>query len=312
MASVASRQSFGLALAELGESHPNIVVCDADLSKSTMSCHFAEKFPERFFEFGISEANMLGAGAGMALTGKVPFVCSFACFISGRFDTIRISIAYSRANVKIVGTHAGVGIGEDGHSQMGLEDLGLMRSLPGMVVIQPADDIETRQAVKFAAEHQGPVYLRLTRQKLDDVNDSSYEFQVGKGVTLADGSGLTLIATGGTVAHALKAKGLLAARGVDARVVNIHTIKPFDAELIAKCARETGLLMTVEDHSIIGGLGSAVAEVIAEGAPAKLKRWGVLDVFGESGTPEDMYRAHKIDAEGIAETAEQFVANAQG
>lgn len=311
MANVASRQSFGLALAELGATNPGIVVMDADLSKSTMSCHFAEKYPERFFEFGIAEANMIGAAAGMALSGKVPFICSFACFITGRFDTIRMSIGYSQANVKVVGTHAGIGIGEDGHSQMGLEDLGLMRSIPGFVVLQPADDIETRQAVQFAAEHKGPVYLRLTRQKLDQVNGDDYQFEMGKGVTLADGKDMTLIATGGTVGYAVKAKERLASKGIDARVVNIHTIKPIDDELIAQCAKDTGCLMTVEDHSIIGGLGSAVAEVVAEKAPAKLKRWGILDEFGQSGTQVDLYRAYRIDDEGIAAVAEEFYKSAK-
>lgn len=306
MANVASRQSFGLALAELGATHPEIVVMDADLSKSTMSCHFAEKFPERFFEFGIAEANMIGAAAGMALSGKVPFICSFACFITGRFDTIRMSVGYSKANVKIIGTHAGIGIGEDGHSQMGLEDLGLMRSIPGFTVIQPGDDSETRQAVQFAAEHNGPVYLRLTRQKLDQVNGDDYKFEVGKGVTLADGKDMTIIATGGTIGYAVKAKERLASKKIDARIVNIHTIKPIDEDLIAKCAKETGCIMTVEDHSIVGGLGSAVAEVIAEKAPARLKRWGILDDFGQSGKQADLYRAYRIDDEGIASVAEEF------
>ncbi|MDP8243539.1 MAG: transketolase C-terminal domain-containing protein [Candidatus Hinthialibacter antarcticus] len=311
MANVASRQSFGLALAELGATNPDIVVMDADLSKSTMSCHFAEKFPERFYEFGIAEANMIGAAAGMALSGKVPFICSFACFITGRFDTIRMSIGYSQANVKIIGTHAGIGIGEDGHSQMGLEDLGLMRSIPGFVVLQPGDDIETRQAVQFAAEHNGPVYLRLTRQKLDQVNGDDYTFEMGKGVTLADGKDMTLIATGGTVGYAVKAKERLASKGIDARVLNIHTIKPIDEELIVKCAKETGCLMTIEDHSVIGGLGSSVAEVVAEKAPAKLKRWGILDEFGQSGTQVDLYRAYRIDDEGIAAVAEEFYKEAK-
>ncbi len=310
MANVASRQSFGLELAELGATHPNIVVMDADLSKSTMSCHFAEKYPERFFEFGIAEANMIGAAAGMALSGKIPFICSFACFVTGRFDTIRMSIGYSQANVKVVGTHAGIGIGEDGHSQMGLEDLGLMRSVPGFVVLQPGDDIEARQAVQFAAEHNGPVYLRLTRQKLDQVNGDDYKFEMGKGVTLADGKDMTLMATGGTVGYAVKAKDILKSKGIDARVVNIHTIKPIDKDLIVKCAKETGRLMTIEDHSIIGGLGSAVAEVVAEQAPAKLKRWGVLDEFGQSGTQADLYRAYRIDDEGIAAVAEEFYQSA--
>lgn len=306
MAAKATRQAFGEALADLGGRNSNIVVLDADLSKSTMSGLFADKYPDRFFECGIAEANMLGAAAGLALTGKIPFACSFACFITGRYDTIRISIAYSQANVKVIGTHAGIGIGEDGFSQMGLEDLGLMRGLPGFTVIQPADEIETKQAVAWAAEHKGPVYLRLTRQKLADVNPADYRFKAGHGVVLADGADMTVFATGGTVQHALKAKALLAQNGVDARIVNIHSIKPIDKELILKCARETGCLFTVEDHNVIGGLGSAVAEVISEAHPTPLKRWGVLDVFGESGTEQDLYKAFKLDADGIAEAALDF------
>lgn len=308
MAKVATRQAFGEALKELGASNPNVVALDADLSKSTMTMHFAEAYPDRFYEFGIAEANMIGAGAGMALCGKIPFVCSFACFVTGRFDTIRMSVGYTRANVKIVGTHAGIGIGEDGHSQMGLEDLGLMRSIPGMVVLQPADETEARQAIYFAAEHEGPVYLRLTRQKLDDVNDSSYTFQCGKGTILADGTDMTILATGGTVQHAVKAKDSLAGQGINARIVNIHSIKPIDTDLIVACAKETKGLMTVEDHSIIGGLGSAVAEVLAENHPARLKRWGVLDEFGQSGTPDGLYEKYGLDTAGITKAAAEFYA----
>jgi transketolase len=311
MAKVATRQAFGEALRDLGAKNEDVVVMDADLSKSTMSCLFADQFPERFFEFGIAEANMIGAAAGMAISGKIPFICSFACFITGRYDTIRISVAYSRANVKIIGTHAGIGIGEDGLSQMGLEDLGIMRGLPSFTVIQPADEIETKQAVEWAAQHVGPVYLRLTRHKLADVNDQAkYQFNAGKGVILAEGSDMTIIASGGTVQHALKARGMLADRGINARIVNIHTLKPIDKELIVRCAEETSCIFTVEDHSIIGGLGSAVAEVLSEHRPAQLKRWGILDVFGESGTEEELYRAFKLDAAGITEAVSDFYKNA--
>ncbi len=306
MAKKATRQSFGEKLAELGATHPNLVVFDADLSKSTMTCHFADKYPDRFFEMGIAESNMIGAGAGMALCGKVPFICSFACFIAGRFETIRMSVGYSRTNVKIIGTHAGVGIGEDGHSQMGLEDISMMRTVPGMVVLQPSDDIETQKAVEFAAEHEGPVYMRLTRQKLPDVNDSNYEFEAGHGVWLAPGNDMTIFATGGTVQHALKAKELLQEEQIDARIINIHTLKPIDEQLIIQCAQETSCLFTVEDHTIIGGLGSAVAEVLAEHYPAPLKRWGILDMFGESGSEADLYKAYHLDAEGIAGAAAKF------
>ncbi len=306
MAKTATRKAFGEALAELGEKNTNIVAFDADLSKSTMTCYFAEKYPDRFFEFGIAEANMIGAAAGIALCGKIPFACSFACFITGRFDTIRMSVGYTNTNVKIIGTHAGIGIGEDGYSQMGLEDVACMRSLPNMTVIQPADEIETKQAVAFAAEHVGPVYMRLTRQKLPDVNPDSYSFQSGKGVELEGGKDLTILATGGTVYHAVEAKKLLATQGIDARIINIHTIKPLDEELVLRCAEETKGILTVEDHNIIGGLGSAVAETLSENKPTPLKRWGVLDQYGESGTEKDLYHAYKLDAAGIAEAAEGF------
>ncbi len=306
MAAKATRQAFGEALVEIGAKNPRVVVLDADLSKSTMTCLFADKYPDRFFEFGIAEANMIGAGAGLALAGKIPFVCSFACFITGRFDTIRMSVGYSQANVKIIGTHAGVGIGEDGHSQMGLEDIALMRTIPGMTVLQPADELETKQAVAFAAGHDGPVYIRLTRQKLADVNGPEYVFQPGQGVELASGADMTIFASGGTVQYALQAKEKLAAENIDARVVNIHTLKPVDEELIIRCARETGCLFTVEDHSVIGGLGSAVAETAAEHHPVPVKRWGILDTFGQSGGEKELYRHYRIDAEGIAEAAAGF------
>ncbi|RJP22181.1 MAG: transketolase family protein [Candidatus Omnitrophota bacterium] len=306
MAKKATRQAFGEALAELGDKNQDVVVLDADLSKSTMTCYFADKFPDRFFEFGIAEANMIGAAAGMALAGKIPFACSFACFITGRYDTIRMSVGYTNSNVKIIGTHVGIGIGEDGYSQMGLEDVAVMRSLPNITIIQPADEIETKQAVAYAAEYDGPVYMRLTRQKLPDINQDGYVFQHGKGVELAPGNDLTILATGGTVYHALDAKKQLAEKGIDARIINIHTIKPLDTDLVLRCAKETKGLFTVEDHNIIGGLGSAVAEVLCEHYPAPLKRWGILDVYGESGGEADLYHAYKIDAEGIAEAAADF------
>lgn len=302
----ASRQSFGEALAEIGGQNQNIVALDADLSKSTMSGMFAEKYPDRFFEMGIQEANMIGYAAGLALEGKIPFICSFACFLTGRFDTIRISVGYNRANVKMIGTHAGIGIGEDGHSQMGLEDIALMRSIPGITVIQPADDIETKQAIAFAAEHKGPVYIRLTRQKLDDVHDSSFKFQIGKADVVADGSDMTIFATGGTVGPAVQAKEKLQAQGINARIVNIASIKPIDEDLIKKCAEETKCLFTVEDHTVMGGMGSAVAEVVSEVSPVPLKRWGILDEFGQSGKGPDLYKAYKIDADGITAAASEF------
>jgi len=303
----ASRDAFGAALIRLGETHPELVVLDADLSESTRSKEFGKKYPNRFFQFGIAEANMISAAAGLALTGKVPFCCSFAAFITGRFDQIKMSVCYSAANVRLVGSHAGVGIGEDGYSQQGLEDIALMRSLPTMAVIQPADDLETEAAVEYLLTHKGPAFLRTTRQKLDRVNKDGYKFQFGKGVTLVDGKDLTIVASGGTVGPAVKAAAMLAEGGVSARVINIHTIKPIDVDLLAKAARETKRILTVEDHQITGGLGGAVVEAIADIAPARVRRHGIPDVFGESGTAEDLYRHFKIDAAGIAAVAKQLV-----
>ena len=301
----ATRKSFGQALLELGGIYDNIVVLDADLSKSTMSKMFAEKYPERFFEMGISESNMIGVGSGLSLAGKKPFICSFACFVTGRYDTIRISVAYSEAPVRIVGTHAGIGIGEDGNSQMGLEDIGLMRGLPNMNVLQPADDIETKQAVKWMVENDVPCYIRLTRQSVDDVNGADYTFQFGKAVELVSGNDITIMATGGTVCHAVRAAELLKREGISAAVVNIHTIKPIDSEAVLRYARNTGHIITVEDHNIIGGLGTAVAEVLASSGVGKLTRHGLMDVFGESGTYSELYRKYKLDAEGIAEVTKK-------
>ena len=299
MGAKATRVAFGEALVRLGAENPDIVVLDADLSKSTMTEHFAGKYPDRFFDMGIAEGNMVGAGAGMALAGKIPFICSFACFVIGRFEQIRMSISYSRANVKIVGTHSGIGIGEDGYSQMALEDIALMRSLPNMAVIQPADGVESERAVEYAVRHQGPVFLRLTRQKLDDVNAPDYRFQFGKGVVLRPGKDVTLMATGGVVGNALKAAKILGQKGVDAQVVNIHTLKPIDRELVAKIALSQGKIVTVEDHGITGGLGSAVAEVVAELGRGRVKRIAVED-FGESGDAEGLYRKYGLSEENIA------------
>jgi transketolase len=304
----ATRQAFGEALAEAGETNPNVVAFDADLAKSTMSVLFAKKFPERFYEMGIQEANMIGAAAGMALSGKIPFICSFACFITGRYDTIRMSVAYSRAGVKIVGTHAGIGIGEDGNSQMGLEDVGLMRGLPNMMVLQPADELETKQMIRYLAnEYTGPAYIRLTRQVLADVSPQGYQFKPGKSVILRDGKGVTCFASGGTVQGAMQAAEKLATEGISVRVVNLSSIKPIDVETIVKCAKETKKVFTVEDHNVIGGMGSAVCEVLAENCPALVKRWGLLDRFGESGSPESLYAKYELDGEGIARRLKEFV-----
>ena len=303
----ASRQAFGEALLELGRKDDRIVALDADLAKSTMSILFAKEFPERFYEMGIAEANMIGVGAGMALSGKIPFICSFACFVTGRYDQIRMSVAYTEAPVRIVGTHAGIGIGEDGNSQMGLEDLALMRALPGMTVLQPADEIETKQAVEWMAQHDdGPSYIRLTRQKLADVHDESFRFQVGKADILRDGTDITIFATGGTVGPAVEAHNLLAEKGVSARIVNVCSIKPIDVDMVVRCAKETKGLFTVEDHTVMGGLGSVICEVAAENCPIRVKRWGLLDTFGESGSTEGLYKAYKLDGQGIAEEALAF------
>lgn len=302
-----TRLAFGEILAELGELHPEIVVLDADLSKSTMSSLFAKKFPQRFFEMGIQEANMIGVSAGLALSGKIPYACSFACFITGRYDTIRISVAYTKANVRIIGTHAGIGIGEDGTTQMGLEDVSLMRSLPNFSVCQPCDEIETKELIKYSVKHKGPMYIRLTRQNLPNIFDNNYKFEFGKGVKLTDGNDAVIFATGALVGESLKAAEILQKDGTNLRVVNIHTIKPIDKDLIIKSAKECGLVFTAEDHNIIGGLGSAVAEVLSENYPARVIRIGLNDTFGESGTPEALYKKYGFDSESLAKKIKSFL-----
>lgn len=305
-----TRVAFGEALARLGEKNRDIVVFDADLSVSTMSKYFAEKFPDRFFEMGIAEANMIGTGAGIALQGKVAFICSFGTFITGRFDQIKVSLNYAGANVKIVGTHAGIAIGDDGYSQMGLEDLALMRVLPKMTVLQPADATETECIVDFLAnKHIGPAYLRLTRQNVDDLFNASYLFNLGKGVTLKEGTDVAILASGGVVGNSLRASEELANDGISATVVNIHTIKPIDKELIINLSKNIGKIVTVEDHQIIGGLGSAVAETLSENAPTKLYRIGIRDQYGESGTPEELYEKYGLSTSGIVRQVREFVSN---
>ncbi len=299
-----TRQAFGEALERLGESHPEIVVLDADLSKSTKSELFAKKFPERFFEMGIAEANMIGTAAGLALTGKTPFACSFGCFLTGRYDTIRLSVAYSQANVRLVGTHAGVGIGDDGHSQMGLEDVALMRALPTMGVFQPMDAQETKYVVDYLVrEWKGPAYLRLTRQNMPDLYPKGAPFKPGKLMNLIESKGqIALIATGGVVGEAYEAAQMLAGRGVSVSVWNAHCLKPFDEETTREILGGNKIVFTIEDHSVIGGLGSCVAEVIAQGAApsARLIKLGIQDVFGESGEPNELYEKHGLSASQIA------------
>lgn len=308
MSAKATRQVFGETIARLGEKNPNIVVLDADLSKSTKSDIFAKKFPERFFEMGIQEANMVGVAAGMANAGKIPFICSFSCFITGRFDQIRLSLAYSNANVCIVGSHAGVGIGEDGYSQQGLEDIAVMRSLPNMVVIQPADEVECASALEFLADYEGPSFIRTTRQNLMAVHAPDFKFQLGKSDTLRGGDDVAIFATGGAVQGAIQAHEALKASGISARVVNVASLKPFDAEAVVAAAKACrGGIVTVEDHQIVGGLGSAVAEAMAEaGVGAKLHRIG-LDSFGESGTPDELYRHFGLDGAGIEKGVRKFL-----
>lgn len=302
MGAKATRVAFGEALTRLGGENTDIVVLDADLSKSTMTEFFAKKYPDRFFDLGIAEGNMVGAGAGMALAGKIPFICSFACFVTGRFEQIRMSIAYTRANVKIVGTHAGIGIGEDGYSQMAVEDIALMRSLPNMVVIQPADAVETERAVEYIVQHQGPVFLRLMRQKTEDIHRPDYRFRLGRGVVLRSGKDVTLMGTGGVVANTLKAAEILARKGVAAQVVNVPTLKPIDRELISEAVLSHGRIVTVEDHGITGGLGSAVAEVLAEVGHGRMRRVAVED-FAESGDPDGLYRKYGLSEDHIAAKA---------
>ena len=307
MAAKASRAAFGEALIELGARDERIVTLDADLAKSTMTTGFAKKFPSRAFDVGIAESGMIGLAAGLALTGHVPFACSFACFLVGRFETIRVSVAYSDAPVKLVGTHVGVAIGEDGYTQMGLEDIACLRSLPNIPIVQPADEIETKQAVAYAVEHAGPIYLRLTRQNLEPVHETGYRFQVGRADVLRPGNDVSILTTGGPVWNTLEAAGTLAAEGIHAEVINVATIKPLDDEAILRSAGRTGHVVTVEDHSIHGGLGSAVAELLGEVMPTPLKRIGVT-TFGESGDAKGLYARHGLDPDGIAATVRKFLA----
>jgi transketolase len=293
---VATRQSFGEALARLGEAHPEIVVLDADLSKSTKSEFFAKKFPERFFEMGISEANMIGVGAGMALAGKVPFICSFGCFVTGRFDQIRMSVCYSRAAVRIVGTHAGVGIGEDGHSQMALEDIACMRTQPNMLVLQPADDLETFAMMDELVKHPDPAYIRLTRQNVPRVHKEGTQFKIGKIQPLLEVQKpqAIILASGGVVHHALEAAVNLAKQGMSVEVANVGSIKPLDEAYLKSALAKCQHFITIEDHYIVGGLGGAVAEFLATQGKGRLSRIGIED-FGQSGTPEELYEHYGLD-----------------
>ena len=306
MPAKASRAAFGEALIELGAREERIVTLDADLSKSTMTAKFAKTYPGRAFNLGIAEANMIGVAAGLALAGRIPFACSFACFLVGRFETIRVSVAYSQAPVKLVGTHVGVAIGEDGYSQMGLEDIACLRSLTNIPIVQPADELETKQAVAWAVEHPGPVYLRLTRQNLEPVHGDGYRFQFGRAEVLRPGTDVSVLATGGPLWNALEAAKRLEADGIRAEVLNVATIKPLDEETILRSAGKTGHVVTVEDHSITGGLGGAVAELLGEAMPTPLKRLGVVG-FGESGDAKGLYAKHGLDVDGIARSIRKFL-----
>lgn len=308
----ATRDAYGEALVQLGE-RKDIVVLDADLSKSTKTATFAKVFPERFFNMGIAEANMMDTAAGLALSGKVPFASTFAVFAAGRaFDQVRNTICYPGLNVKIAATHAGITVGEDGGSHQAIEDISLMRTLPNMTVIVPADAIEAEQAVKKAAEINGPVYIRLGRSGVPVVHPEDYDFRIGKGNLLADGTDVTIVATGIMVAEALEAKTILEQEGISAAVVNIATIKPIDKELLVSMAGKTGAMVTAEEHSIIGGLGSAVAEVLSEEYPVPLKRVGVKDVFGRSGKPKELLEYYGLTAKNIAIAAKEVLSKKRG
>ncbi len=305
MCMIATRESFGKALEELGEENKKVVVLDADLYNSTKTEYFKKRFPERFFNLGIAEADMIGTAAGFATCGKIPYASSFAAFATGRvYDQIRASIAYPKLNVKICATHAGITVGEDGATHQMVEDINLMRGMPNMLVMSTSDDIQTKWAVKEIANYEGPVYLRLTRYKTPVIYDNKTKFEIGKGIQIGDGTDACIIATGVTVAESLKAKEELKQKGINVRVVDIHTIKPIDKELIIKCAKETDRIITVEDHNIIGGLGSAVCEVLAENYPKKVTRMGIEDTFGKSGRAEDLMKYYGIDKDAIIEEIE--------
>ena len=306
---IATRESYGKALAELGKKHEDLVVLDADLAEATKTGIFKEAFPERHIDCGIAECNMVGIAAGLATTGKVPFASSFAMFAAGRaFEQVRNSVGYPHLNVKIAATHAGISVGEDGATHQCNEDIALMRTIPGMVVINPSDDVEARAAVEAAYEHEGPVYLRFGRLAVPVINDRpDYKFEIGKGVVLRDGKDLTIVATGLCVSEALKAAEALAAEGVDAAVINIHTIKPIDEELLCEYAKKTGKVVTVEEHSIIGGLGGAVCEALSEKCPVPVKRIGIRDCFGESGPAAELIHKYGIDAEGITAQIKEWL-----
>lgn len=305
---IATRDSYGNALAKLGAEHEDIVVLDADLAAATKTGVFKKAYPERFIDCGIAESNMMGVAAGLAAAGKVPFASSFAMFAAGRaFEQVRNSIGYPHLNVKIGATHAGISVGEDGATHQCNEDIALMRTIPGMVVINPSDDVEAKAAVRAAYEHDGPVYLRFGRLAVPVINERpDYKFELGKGVVLREGKDVTIIATGLPVNNCLEAAEKLAADGIEAKVINIHTIKPLDEELVIAAAKETGKVVTVEEHSVIGGLGSAVCDVLAEKAPTKVMKIGINDTFGESGPAAELLKKYGLDTDSIYEKIKEF------
>ncbi|HAX52838.1 transketolase family protein [Muricomes intestini] len=305
---IATRESYGNALTELGKEHDDVIVLDADLAAATKTGVFKKAFPERHIDCGIAEANMMGVAAGIAATGKVPFASSFAMFAAGRaFEQVRNSIGYPHLNVKIGATHAGISVGEDGATHQCNEDIALMRTIPGMVVICPSDDVEARAAVKAAYEHNGPVYLRFGRLAVPVINDNSdYKFELGKGVVLREGKDITIVATGLPVSNCLAAADKLAADGIEAKVINIHTIKPLDKELIIAAAKKTGKVVTVEEHNIIGGLGSAVCDALAEEAPTKVMKIGINDTYGESGPALELIEKYGLGVDTIYERIKKF------
>ncbi len=306
---IATREGYGNALAELGAEHDNVVVLDADLAGSTKTGIFAKAFPERHINCGIAEGNMMSVAAGLAATGKVAFASSFAMFAAGRaYEQIRNSIGYPALNVKIGASHAGISVGEDGATHQCNEDIALMRTIPGMVIINPSDDVEARAAVKAAYEHEGPVYLRLGRLAVPVINDHpGYKFELGKGVVLREGTDVTIFATGLEVAEATIAADLLEADGISVNLINIHTIKPIDEELVVAAAKATGKVVTVEEHSIIGGLGSAVCDVLCAKAPTKMMKIGINDVYGESGPALELIKRYGLDGQSIYEKVKAFV-----
>lgn len=301
----ATRESYGEALAELGDEYENLYVFDADLAAATKTSIFKKKFPDRFFDCGIAEANMMGVAAGMAVAGKIPFASTFAMFAAGRaYEIVRNSIGYPHLNVKIGATHAGVSVGEDGATHQCNEDIALMRTIPGMTIINPADDVEAKAAVRAAVEFNGPVYMRFGRLAVPVFNDpDTYKFELGKGIKLRNGKDIAIIATGLMVNEAIEASKILAEQGVEATVINIHTIKPIDKDIIIDAAKNTGLVLTVEEHSIIGGLGSAVCDVLSENCPTKTIKIGVNDVFGHSGPAADLLKQFGLSSDNIVKTA---------